>query len=99
MVRRRGSPCRLRKTDRGRRITRLLKRDGTNCWLCGLTLSRRVRDHFDPSYITFDHVIPLSKGGIDHFSNIRLAHQKCNGDRGNSMFVFRHRSHRNDTAP
>lgn len=34
---------------------------------------------------TLDHVIPLSKGGLDHPNNIVLAHEKCNGEKGNKM--------------
>lgn len=28
--------------------------------------------------ITFDHYIPISKGGLDEIENYRLAHYRCN---------------------
>lgn len=28
--------------------------------------------------ITFDHFLPVSKGGIDELENYRLAHSACN---------------------
>lgn len=34
---------------------------------------------------TLDHVIPLSRGGLDHENNWALACAKCNHDRGNAM--------------
>lgn len=68
---------------RGIRITMLLCRDGDLCWICGLKLDRRNRNEFSPGYITFDHVIPRALGGIDSIENIRLAHKKCNNERGN----------------
>jgi 5-methylcytosine-specific restriction endonuclease McrA len=32
---------------------------------------------------TFDHVIPVSKGGTNDLQNIRPAHRSCNSARGN----------------
>lgn len=58
---------------RRRRVARLLKRDGPCCWLCRRALG---------ADITFDHVIPRSKGGTDALSNLRLAHALCNRRRG-----------------
>ncbi len=74
-----------RAKSRGLAITRLLKRDGNKCWICSKPLSRSVRDENSPQYITFDHIVPLSKGGHDEWYNIRLAHQLCNRNRGNQM--------------
>lgn len=33
--------------------------------------------------ITFDHYIPLSRGGLDELENYRLAHFSCNQMKGN----------------
>lgn len=68
---------------RGRLITTLMARDGEKCMICGTELSRKVKDHDDRQYITFDHIVPRSKGGTGHYSNLRLAHQQCNNERGN----------------
>lgn len=32
--------------------------------------------------ITFDHILPLSKGGFDELENYQLAHWKCNQAKG-----------------
>jgi 5-methylcytosine-specific restriction endonuclease McrA len=72
----------FRRKARGRRITALLSRDGDRCHLCGEPLDRHVRDERSGDYITFDHVIPASKGGLTVLPNLRLAHQRCNLARG-----------------
>lgn len=68
---------------RGHRITFLMSRDGANCTICNGPLDRHLRDWHGPNYITFDHLIPRSLGGTDVISNLRLAHQHCNNERGN----------------
>lgn len=73
---------RMHSRERGRQITRLLARDGDTCVLCGLRLNRKVQDTRSPEYVTFDHVLPRSLGGLDILSNLRLVHQRCNLRRG-----------------
>lgn len=34
---------------------------------------------------TVDHVIPLARGGSNHFDNLQLAHQHCNSERGSNL--------------
>jgi 5-methylcytosine-specific restriction endonuclease McrA len=34
---------------------------------------------------TIDHVIPISKGGLDVLDNLRLAHWICNIKKGNKV--------------
>lgn len=41
------------------------------CHICGLSIAS-AKD------ITFDHLIPFSKGGFDELENYRLAHFECN---------------------
>jgi hypothetical protein len=82
-------PVNLRKaTPRQRHEIRqiLLKRDGMNCYLCDVPVNFRA------PYIQgqegwewfphLEHVIPVSKGGTDELDNIKLAHAKCNRDKG-----------------
>lgn len=69
--------------QRGHRITRLMARDGDCCTICGRRLDRHLRDHRSPEYITFDHKVPRSRGGLSMLDNLRLAHQACNNRRGN----------------
>lgn len=55
----------------------LRERDGDNCYLCRQFLS--VHD------MTFDHVVPLVKGGEHVKENIRLAHRSCNSRKGKKL--------------
>lgn len=60
----------------------LYKRDQ---WICQICM-----DPVDPASPKFsiwrptlDHIIPRSRGGLDNFDNLRLAHGWCNSVRGN----------------
>ena len=48
---------------------KLLKRDGCNCFYCGLPLGEDI---------TLEHLIALSSGGKNTLANEVLAHEKCN---------------------
>jgi len=68
----------------GRKLTikELGDRDGWRCHLC----KRSVNSDLDaphPRSATFDHLVPVSKGGIDVPENLMLAHWGCNSRRGN----------------
>ena len=54
----------------------IIQRDGPNCWICGGPFKHREKP-------TLDHVRPKSKGGGHTFSNLKIAHMKCNTSRGN----------------
>jgi len=62
----------------------LIERDGNLCHLCNqeidLSLARNSRFG-----ATIDHVIPLSKGGVDELDNLKLAHWICNIKKGNRL--------------
>lgn len=68
---------------RWRKVTRLMARDGEACTICGAPLDRHNRDPESANYVTFDHITPRSRGGLDVLSNLRLAHRSCNLARGN----------------
>ena len=57
---------------------------GSVCAGCGkhLPSARRTKKHH-PDYPTFDHVIPLSRGGKNRLTNGLLKHRICNAARGN----------------
>lgn len=67
----------MSKWRRNRSLTRrwqrnhLVNKYGAVCYLCGEPF-KSMKD------ITFDHHIPVSKGGIDLLENYRLAHLECN---------------------
>lgn len=72
---------------RGQRITQLMARDGLNCSLCPEALDRHMRDPLHPKYITFDHIVPRARGGNDAWTNLRLAHRRCNERRGSDPIL------------
>lgn len=49
------------------------KVDGPLCIICG------------NNYPSIDHVIPLAKGGKHEWSNVRLAHRRCNSHKSDSI--------------
>lgn len=49
----------------------LITKYGAVCYLCNKPIEK-AKD------ITFDHWVPLSKGGPDTLDNYRLAHDPCN---------------------
>ena len=58
------------------------KQQAGKCYLCGLDMSW-AKD--DANYVTFDHVIPQSKGGKFDLENIKLACCDCNRKKGDSV--------------
>ena len=72
---------------RWRLVTRIMARDGLACTICAGPLDRHVKDPGHDRYITFDHILPISRGGTDAPSNLRLAHRACNQARGNDPIL------------
>lgn len=67
----------MAKWRRNKSLTRrwqrnhLVKKYGNKCWICELPFAS-IKN------ITFDHYMPISKGGFDILENYRLAHKECN---------------------
>ena len=67
----------MSKWRRNKSLTRrwqrghLIKKYGNICYICEEPF-KSLKD------ITFDHYLPLSKGGFDLLDNFRLAHFGCN---------------------
>lgn len=59
----------------------LRKRDGDTCYICGERVNLCLNDRHDPKYASIDHVLPISLGGKDNLSNLKLVHQRCNNER------------------
>lgn len=71
------------KTGNRRKIvTRLRGKYGDGCHWCKQVM---VFEGEGPLRATIEHVIPLDRGGLDNLNNMRLAHKKCNNERGNNM--------------
>lgn len=64
----------------------IFERDDFQCWICGRPVLILV-DRNDPEKATIDHVIPVSKGGVDAPSNVKCCHRSCNEFRGNRNYV------------
>lgn len=61
-------------------LAAVLERHGTVCHICGdLIVQPRGKN---PESLTFDHVIPLAKGGAHSEENLRPAHYVCNSRKG-----------------
>ena len=70
---------------RGERYTlqEIGDRDGWRCHLCGKRVPN-VRYSARDTDPTIDHLVPTSAGGHDTKSNVALAHNRCNWERGNT---------------
>lgn len=65
-------------------LARLAERDGWTCWLCGGTIDPHAPAN-SPGRATIDHLVPRSRGGTTTPENLRLAHKRCNGQRGSHL--------------
>ncbi|AOZ63704.1 terminase associated HNH endonuclease [Rhodococcus phage Weasels2] len=64
------------------RIAFLIERDGDKCTFPGCT-----RKFTNKDFRTTDHIIPVSKGGLDEPENWTLMHQTCNGKKGDRQWI------------
>lgn len=61
-------------------------RDAWTCYLCGGSVPPHLWGHHaHPDAPTIDHVFPVSLGGPDVESNVRLAHRLCNMKKSNKV--------------
>lgn len=67
----------------------LFRRDSGVCHICGKQCDWNDYTQTDTAFIagnlypSVDHIIPVSRGGADSWSNVMLAHRICNSVRGN----------------
>lgn len=71
--------------DKDINLERLFRRDEGKCWICGgqcdyddKSISQSGHEYPGATYPTIDHVVPVSRGGLHSWENVRLAHWKCN---------------------
>jgi 5-methylcytosine-specific restriction endonuclease McrA len=65
----------------GRDLKRcLLEAQNHRCCYCGRRMEERSVNRDEVA--TFEHVVPLGRGGPDHPANLVIACHGCNGDRG-----------------
>lgn len=65
----------------------IMKRDGTDCYLCGEEVDNEVH-YTERTYPTIEHVIPISKGGTHTWGNVKLAHRHCNALKSNKILTL-----------
>lgn len=69
-------PAKRSSTLRARH-TRILRRPGVRCWLCGREIDLSLRFP-DPGSFSLDHVVAVANGGTDELGQKRPAHLSCN---------------------
>lgn len=81
---RRRTKIRMMLIDNDITVEGLYRRDSGTCYLCGGQCNLGDYTVRDGAFIagdwypSIDHVIPLAKGGEHSWSNVRLAHRRCN---------------------
>ncbi len=65
-------------------LTELGDRDRWTCWVCGGEVDPLAVPG-SPHAASVDHVVPRSRGGTNDPANLRLAHRRCNGQRGSAV--------------
>ena len=72
--------------DKDITLEALYRRDSGVCYLCGGQCDWNDRDKekntVGASYPSIDHIIPIARGGLHAWDNVRLAHFKCNQEKG-----------------
>lgn len=73
--------------DKDITLEALYRRDSGVCYLCGKQCDWNDKDGniVGPGYPSIDHLIPVARGGLHAWNNIRLAHFKCNVDKSDSI--------------
>lgn len=76
-------------------LKRLFKRDNGICWICGKQsilddwqYSKTGKRYPGDNRAEIDHVIPVSRGGLHSWNNVRIAHHKCNHDKSDSIYPY-----------
>jgi 5-methylcytosine-specific restriction endonuclease McrA len=74
------------QTTQANRIAheQLAERDGLSCYLCNEVIDMTL-PKTSKYGATIDHVVPLSRGGLDELDNLKLAHWTCNLAKSNKL--------------
>lgn len=77
-------------------IKKLFERDKGICYLCGRMCdwndwreSKKGNRFPGNKYPTIDHVIPISRGGLNSWDNVRLACWKCNTQKSDNIIKIK----------
>jgi 5-methylcytosine-specific restriction endonuclease McrA len=75
---------RRKRNRNGPDFKKLWDRQNGMCFVCGKPMTN-THDIRDSLRATFEHVVPLARGGLDNFINLALSHKRCNNERGHDM--------------
>ena len=82
--------------DRDITLQRVCSKDGCKCYLCGNSIDwedyhiingKKFAGKYYPS---IDHIVPLTRGGLHQWENVRLAHFSCNASKGANLIEELH---------
>ena len=75
-------------------LERLYRRDNGKCYICGCDcdfddykISRRGNKYPGDKRPEIEHVIPISRGGLHSWGNVRLACHRCNHKKSDSLII------------
>lgn len=73
--------------DKDITLESLYRRDSGVCYLCGgeCDWNDKNGNVVGSLYPTIDHIVPVSRGGLHAWDNVRLAHFKCNVQKSNDI--------------
>ena len=77
--------------DKNILIEPLAMREHNRCYLCGKLVDWNDKymvgntTVVGPTYPSIEHIIPISKGGLEAWTNVKLAHMKCNREKGSKI--------------
>lgn len=76
---------RVANGGRRRKLCATVRAEEEHCWFCGQLVDPNLR-HPDPWSGSVDEIVPISHGGSPcDRDNLRLAHLRCNQQRGNGV--------------
>lgn len=75
---------RRKRNRNGTHFAHLWEKQGGRCFVCKEPMLREA-ERTNPLRATWEHKIPLARGGLDNANNLALSHRKCNHDRGHDM--------------
>ena len=73
--------------DKDITLEALYKRDSGVCYLCGKLCDWNDKDGnvVGSNYPSIDHMIPISRGGLHAWTNVKLAHFECNWKKSDDL--------------
>ena len=73
--------------DKDITLEALYRRDSGVCYLCGKKCdwNDKTDKSVGPAYPSIDHMIPIAKGGLHAWTNVKLAHFECNWKKSDAL--------------